>query len=78
MLYYQVKKDVFLSNKVGVKRNNFALIEDELFTISELNMLFTEDYLEKHVEKLFRVRNINKNNTYHCFGCRFEIKEGGD
>lgn len=78
MLYYQVKKDVFLRNRVGVKRNNYALIENELFTISELNKLFTEHYLEKHLDKLFTIRNINKNNTYIMFGCRFENKKGGD
>lgn len=78
MLYYQVKKDVFLRNRVGVKRNNYALIENELFTISELNNLFTPHYLELNVDKLFTILNINKNNTYIMFGCRFENKNGGD
>lgn len=78
MLYYQPKKDYYFRNKVGMKKDNYSFIEGELLTISELNRIFKEDYLEKVIEKYFTIRNINKNNTYWLFGCRWESKKGGD
>lgn len=78
MLYYKVKKDFYCSNNPGMYRQQYAFIENELLTISELNRLFREDYLEKIIDKKFTVVNINKNNTYTMFGCRFENKKGGD
>lgn len=78
MLYYKVKKDTYLSNIVGMKKNNFSLIEDELFTITELHKIFHDNYLDRVVDKLFTPLQINKNDTYFCFGCRFAIEKGGD
>jgi hypothetical protein len=62
MLYYRVKKEN--DNRYYNKKFDFV-VGNELYTVKELN--------KKNIPVIWcDLVNINKNNTYFCFGARFE------
>lgn len=65
MLFYRVKEeryDYFTGN---------GTIKGELLTKKERDTKFR--YLP---DSIFETVNVNKNNTFWCFGARFEVKRG--
>ena len=67
MKYYKVQQEHNYWNKYG--KHLGCVIKDELITPYEM---------KKHgfpIDNNFMPIEINKNKTFWCFGCRFEIEE---
>lgn len=81
MKYYRVKKEVD-NYAIYTKKGNHLeytglLVGNELLTIKEYEKMKIKadlikcGYIRKNFEDCFNAVDINKNNTYFCFGARF-------
>ena len=76
MKYYKVKKEsdnkrIFIKkgNVLQVYHKRSILVANELITVKEANKQGLTQSLSKHANLV----EINKNNTYFFFGCRFSL-----
>lgn len=77
MKYYRVKKECDNHRLLKKDRNGYLhfdgfLIGDELYTEKEYKKLLSSVECLSENNNIFEMVYINKNNTYFCFGARFE------
>lgn len=70
MLYYEVKRDTYLSRY----RKNWTLIQGEILTAKELDKL-ERIFYPLNREKLFTKINVSPKNTFFSFGSRRYITQ---
>ena len=80
MKYYKVKP--MFDNVAKIKataagkvyHTGDIYIQNELYTEKEVEKMKNNFLLPASIEKMFDVVTINKNNTFFCFGARFEME----
>lgn len=68
MLYGKIKKSANQHNLYKNGKYQFTLIVNELFTLNEIKRYSIP-------EKCYEIVNYPKNQSYYCFGCRYNVMQ---